>query len=34
MLTQEGDLLSFVTSAGTYREDVFQRDMLLLQSYY
>ena len=34
MLTQETDLLSFVTSAGTYREDVFQRDMLLLQSYY
>jgi outer membrane protein insertion porin family len=34
MLTQETDLLSFVTSAGTYREDVFQRDMLLLTSYY
>jgi outer membrane protein insertion porin family len=34
MLTQETDLLSFVTQAGTYREDVFQRDMLLLQSYY
>jgi outer membrane protein insertion porin family len=34
MLTQETDLLSFVTSAGTYREDMFQRDMLLLTSYY
>jgi outer membrane protein insertion porin family len=34
MLTQESDLLSFVTSSGTYREDVFQRDVLLLQSYY
>jgi outer membrane protein insertion porin family len=34
MLTQPGDLLSFVTSAGTYREDVFQRDILLLQSWY
>ena len=34
MLTQEGDLLSFVTSSGTYREDVFQRDVLLLQAYY
>jgi outer membrane protein insertion porin family len=34
MLTRAGDLLSFVTSSGTYREDVFQRDLLLLQSYY
>ena len=34
MLTQEADLLSFVTSSGTYREDVFQRDLLLLQAYY
>jgi outer membrane protein insertion porin family len=34
MLTQETDLLSFVTSSGTYREDVFQRDVLLLQSHY
>jgi outer membrane protein insertion porin family len=34
MLTQPGDLLSFVTSSGTYREDVFQRDMLLVQAYY
>ncbi len=34
MLTQEGDLFSLVTSSGTYREDVFQRDLLLVQSYY
>jgi outer membrane protein insertion porin family len=34
MLTQPGDLLSFVTSSGTYREDVFQRDMLMVQAYY
>jgi outer membrane protein insertion porin family len=34
MLTQPGDLLSMVTSSGTYREDVFQRDMLLVQAYY
>jgi outer membrane protein insertion porin family len=34
MLTQSGDLLSFVTSSGTYREDIFQRDMLLVQAYY
>ena len=34
MLTQPGDLFSFVTSAGTYREDVFQRDIILVQSYY
>ncbi len=34
MLTQEGDLLSFVTSAGTYREDVFQRDIFLIQTYF
>jgi outer membrane protein insertion porin family len=34
MLTQESDLLSFATSSGTYREDVFQRDVLLLQSHY
>ena len=32
--TREGNLLSFVTSAGTYREDVFQRDLLLLQAHY
>jgi outer membrane protein insertion porin family len=34
MLTQEADLFSFVTSAGTYREDMFQRDVLALQAYY
>ncbi|HEY0707487.1 MAG TPA: outer membrane protein assembly factor BamA [Polyangia bacterium] len=34
MFTQEADLLSFVTSAGTYREDVFQRDVAMLQAYY
>ncbi len=34
MLTQEAELLSFVTSAGTYREDAFQRDLLLIQSHY
>jgi outer membrane protein insertion porin family len=34
MFTQESDILSFVTSAGTYREDVFQRDVAMLQAYY
>jgi outer membrane protein insertion porin family len=34
MFTQEADLLSFVTSAGTYREDIFQRDIAMLQAYY
>jgi outer membrane protein insertion porin family len=32
--TREGSLLSFLTSAGTYREDVFQRDLLLIQAHY
>jgi outer membrane protein insertion porin family len=32
--TREGSLLSFMTSAGTYREDVFQRDLLLIQAHY
>ena len=32
--TREGSLLSILTSAGTYREDVFQRDLLLLQAHY
>jgi outer membrane protein insertion porin family len=32
--THEGNILSIVTSAGTYREDVFQRDLLLLQAHY
>ncbi len=34
MLTQPGDLFSALTSAGTYREDAFQRDIILIQSYY
>jgi outer membrane protein insertion porin family len=34
ILTHEGNLLSIVTQAGTYREDVFQRDLLLLQAHY
>jgi outer membrane protein insertion porin family len=34
MMTQEGDFFSFVTSSGTYREDVFQRDLLLIQALY
>jgi outer membrane protein insertion porin family len=32
--TQEGTLLSFLTNQGTYKEDVFQRDLLILQSVY
>ena len=32
--THEGNILSFMTSAGTYREDVFQRDLLLIQAHY
>jgi len=32
--THEGNILSIVTSAGTYREDVFQRDLLLIQAHY
>ena len=34
ILTQPGDIFSALTSSGTYREDVFQRDILLVQSYY
>jgi len=34
MLTQEGSLLSFMTSAGTYREDVFQHDLAAIQEVY
>jgi outer membrane protein insertion porin family len=34
MLTQSGDLFSAVSSSGTYREDVFQRDLTLIQGYY
>ena len=34
ILTHEGNILSIMTQAGTYREDVFQRDLLLLQAHY
>src|SRR2546430_17276808 len=34
MQTQEGGFLSFVTSSGTYREEVFQRDLQALQAVY
>jgi outer membrane protein insertion porin family len=34
IVTREGSLLSIVSSAGTYREDVFQRDLLLIQAHY
>jgi outer membrane protein insertion porin family len=34
ILTHEGNVLSIMTQAGTYREDVFQRDLLLLQAHY
>lgn len=34
MLTQEGSLFSFFTSAGTYREEAFQRDEIVLQGLY
>jgi len=34
ILTHEGNILSIVTQAGTYREDVFQRDLLLIQAHY
>jgi outer membrane protein insertion porin family len=34
MGTQEGGWLSFLTSSGTYREDAFDRDLLLLTAYY
>jgi outer membrane protein insertion porin family len=34
MLTQEGGLLSFVTSSGTYREEMLQRDLQALQALY
>ena len=32
--TQEGGWLSFLTSSGTYREDAFERDLLLLTAFY
>ncbi len=34
MGTQEGGWLSFFTSSGTYREDAFDRDLLLLTAFY
>ena len=34
MLTQEGNLFSFLTSSGTYREEAFQRDEIILQGMY
>jgi outer membrane protein insertion porin family len=34
MITQEGNLISFMTGAGTYREDAFQRDQIFLQGVY
>ena len=34
MLTKEGDMFSLLTSSGTYRQDAFQRDLLLIQSWY
>lgn len=34
METQEGNVLSFFTNAGTYREEVFQRDLSILQFAY
>jgi len=34
MMTQAGDLFAALTSSGTYREDVFQRDLTLIQGTY
>ena len=34
MQTQEGGWLSFLTSSGTYKEDTFERDLLIVTSYY
>jgi outer membrane protein insertion porin family len=34
VVTREGNILSLLTQAGTYREDVFQRDLILLQAHY
>ncbi len=34
MQTQEGNILSFITSAGNYREEVFQRDLAMIQGVY
>ena len=32
--TREGNILSFLTSAGTYKEEAFDRDLLLLTAFY
>ncbi|HEX2572451.1 MAG TPA: outer membrane protein assembly factor BamA [Polyangia bacterium] len=32
--TREGNILSFLTSSGTYKEEAFDRDLLLLTAYY
>lgn len=32
--TQEKGLLSFITNQGTYKEEIFQRDLLVIQSLY
>lgn len=34
MLTKEGGYLSFITGEGTYREEVFQRDLAIIQATY
>lgn len=34
MITKEGDFLSFLTGSGTYREEIFQRDMQAAQAVY
>jgi outer membrane protein insertion porin family len=34
MLTKEGGYLSFLTGEGTYREEVFQRDLAVIQATY
>jgi outer membrane protein insertion porin family len=34
MQTQEGSFLAFLTSAGTYKEDAFQRDLQAIQAVY
>ena len=34
MVTQEGGFLSFLTGEGTYREEVFQRDLAIIQAAY
>ncbi|AKU91519.1 outer membrane protein assembly factor BamA [Vulgatibacter incomptus] len=34
MITKEGDFLSFLTGSGTYREELFQRDMQVAQGVY